>query len=98
MGKRATVGRWNMASACARSVTAYPRDYKWTMRMKHARILKIKKIKYAHLLNEKGNLPFALGKFDPREAQKRGQEVWRMRKEQKKREASGQKLKHFIPD
>ena len=94
-GKRLTVGRWNMASACARTLTAYPRDSHWAKRMRGYRGAAACKRKYADPTT--GKLPFANGFYDPFKASAMAHEKRRAQREQKAREQTNEPLKHFIP-
>ena len=95
-GKKPTLGRWNMAAACARVVTAFPRDHAWYLRMRGFKGHAAARRKYADPVT--GKFPWACGKADPVECGRRGGQKTKHLREQKKREEQGIPLKHYIPE
>lgn len=94
-GKNLTVGRWNMASAVARTLTAYPRDSKWSRRIRGYKGYHANLRKYADPVT--GKLPFAMGFYSREKATAMSVEVRKAKKEQKQREQTGTKLRHSVP-
>ena len=102
-GKKLTPGHWNMASACVRAYSAYPRDTKWSQKLTGYRKLKWSRIVLTRrgvdwFDTETGKQKFAFGFYDPAVASHKAGELAKYKREQKQREAKGEKLKHYIPN
>lgn len=102
-GKKLTPGHWNMASACVRAYSSYPRDLKWSKRLKAFKSLKAAKMVLTRrgvdwFNPDTGKARFAFGFADPVECGRKGGQKSQALARQRRRELTGEKLKHFIPE
>lgn len=102
-GKKLTPGHWNMASACVRAYSSYPRDLKWSKRLRAFKSLAAaKRVLTRQRVDwfdpDTGKQRFAFGLADPVVAGRKGGQKTKALREQRLREESGGKLKHYIPE